>query len=176
MKGLGSIAADAFRYIAGKESGAFMNGSMKAAFRTATHSLGSTSAAHEAYKNIKMQLLFAVPMALITPGTPEEKMQGLAMGLGTAFMTMGMNSPWRQAGWSTAMSMLPGMSHFARGIVQGYRGALESRTSLAIPFSHSNLAMDQAFSTLQYSRQRMSDAYSNVGSEAGFFAARYMQR
>jgi hypothetical protein len=169
-------AGAAFKFIAGKEAGAFTGGMLKAAYKTATSSEFGTGLAHEAYKNIKLQLALGIPFALITPGTPEEKLNGLALNLGTAFMTMGMNSPWRQMGWGTAMSMIPNMGSFARGVVLGYRGALESRTSLAIPFSHSNLAMDQAFATLQYSRQRMSDAYSNVGAEAGFFAARYMQR
>lgn len=172
MKAVNTILKGVF----GKEFGAFTGGNIKKGFEMARGTLGSNVGAKEAYQNIKMNLMFSVPIALISPGTPEEKLQGLALNLGTAFMTMGMNSPWRQFGLQTAMTMIPQMGTLARGVVQGYRGALESRTSLAIPFSHSNIAMDQAFSTLQYSRQRMSDAYSNVGSEAGFFAARYMQR
>lgn len=170
---LGSLA----KFVLGKEAGAAFSGKLiSAAWKGASKNPISKLTAHNAWHALKMQLYIGVPFTLLSPGTPEEKMQGLASNLGTAFMTMGMNSPWRQFGWSTALTLLPHMGGISRGVVQGYRGALESRTSLAIPFSHSNLAMDQAFSTLQYSRQRMSDASSNVGSEAAFFAARYMSR
>jgi len=117
-----------------------------------------------------------VPVTLLAPGTPEEKLEGLKMNLGTAFMVMGMTSPWRQFGWSTALTLLPNFGNITRGIVQGYRGALESRTSVAIPFSHSNLAMDHAFSTMSYSQSRMSEGYQNLTGQAAFYSARYASR
>lgn len=166
----------AARLIFGKEIGFLGKGLIGSSLKGAIRNPISKVTAHNAWHALKMNLYIGLPLTLLSPGTPEEKLQGLALNLGTAFMTLGMNSPWRQFGWSTALTLLPHMGGITRGIVQGYRGALESRTSLAIPFSHSNLAMDQAFATLQYSRQRMSDAYSNVGSEAAFFAARYMAR
>jgi hypothetical protein len=133
-------------------------------------------AANKTWNGIKWNLALTVPLTLLGPGTPEEKMHSLGIIAGTTYLTMGMTSGWRQFGWGMAFSLIPSLSSLSRGIVQGYRGAIESRTALAVPFSHSSMAMDQAFATLQYSRQRMSDAYSNVGAEAGFFAARYMQR
>lgn len=163
------------RMLLGKEAGAFMQGNLKNAFKgiSGKATLGT---AHAGMQAMRMQLYMAVPLTILSPGTPEEKMQNLAWNLGAAFMTMGMSSPWRQFGWGTALAMMPHYGSMTRGIVQGYRGTLEARTSLAIPFSHSTLAMDQAFASLQYSRTRVSDAYTTIGSEAAFFAARYTSR
>jgi hypothetical protein len=117
-----------------------------------------------------------LPMVVLTGHTAKEKLEGLTFSVAATFLTAGMNSPWRQAGWSFALTFMPHFGSIARGIVHGYRGALESRTSLAVPFSHSTLAMDQAFATLQYSKSRMSEAYTYLGNEAAFFSARYMAR
>lgn len=164
------------KFLGGREIGAFTKGLVGKGFDAFKKTTGTRFTAHNAMNALKMQLYVGVPLTLISSGTPEEKMQGLLLNLGTGFMTMGMNSPWRQFGWSTAITLSPHYGSAMRGVVQGYRSALESRTSMAVPFSHSNLAMDQAFASLQYSRARLSDAYQNVGSEAAFFAARYTSR
>lgn len=176
MKG---FLAGLVRFIGGKEVGAFTKMGGKTligeAMRQAKTPV-SLLTAHNSWQAFKMNLVLGLPAIVLTPGTPEEKLKSAGLLAATSFMTLGMNSPWRQFGWGMAMSLLPMSGAITRGIVQGYRGALESRTSLAIPFSHSNLAMDQAFATMQYSQQRVSDAYSNVGFEAAYFAARYTSR
>lgn len=162
--------------ILSKDIGALSPGLIKSTISSTWKSPISAATANSAWKALKLQLYVGVPLSLIAPGTPEEKLKGLGTNLLTAYLTMGMNSPWRQFGWGTAMAIAPNLGNITRGIVQGYRGSLESRTSLAIPFSHSTMAMDQAFATFQYSRQRLSDAYVNIGNEATFFAARYLAR
>lgn len=164
------------RLIVGKEIGALSKGLFSKSLSSAIKNPISKVTAHNAWHALKYQLYIGVPLTLVSPGTPEEKMNGLALNLGTAFLTMGMNSPWRQFGWSTALTLLPNLGAVARGAVQGYRGALESRASLSIPFSHSSMAMDQAFATLSYSHTRMSEAYSSLNGQAAFMAARYMSR
>lgn len=105
-----------------------------------------------------------------------ERLTNLAWDVGLAFGTLGMGSGWKQAFWSMAGFMIPHMADVTKGIVSGYRGALESRTSAYVPFSHSSAPMDQAFLTMQYAKTRVSGAYSNIGSEAAFMASRYMAR
>lgn len=164
------------RFLAGREIGAVSLGTIgKSVSALKLPTVGRVTA-HNAMSALKMQLYIGIPATLLTPGSPEEKMQSLGLNILTGVMVMGMNSPWRQFGWSTLATLAPQFGNMARGLVHGYRSALESRTSLAVPFSHSNLAMDQAFATLQYSQQRLSEAYQNVGSEATYFAARYTSR
>lgn len=165
-----------FKFLLGKEVGAFTKGLVGRSFAGAFKGTMSQVTAHNAWHALKMQLYIGLPLTLLAPGTPEEKAKGLAMNVAAGFLTMGMNSTWRQFGWNAALSLLPHFGGMTRGIVQGYRGALEARTSLAIPFSHSSMAMDQAFATMQYSQSRMSEAYSNLNGQAAFFAARFMSR
>ncbi len=143
--------------------------------KAAINAARSPFAARHAMGAMKAQAVLA-GFSLLAPGSPQEKLQGLAINAGAAFLVMGMNSPTRQILWSVGIGMAPAFGSMMRGVLHGYRGALESRTSAHIPFSHSTIAMDQAYSTLQYSKQRMNDAYSNVGNEAAFFAARFMAR
>jgi len=173
---MGAFWKGALRFVAGKELGALKGNILKNSWKIASSQPISSKIAHNAWHALKLQLYIGVPLTLLSPGTPEEKMQGLALNLGSYFMTMGMNSPWRQFGWMTALTIMPHMGSVTRGIVQGYRGALESRTSLSIPFSHSTMAMDQAFSTLQYSQSRLQEANSTLTGQAAFMAARYMSR
>lgn len=131
--------------------------------------------AKAALNNLKWQLP-VMGLGLLGPGTPHEKMENVMWNVAGFYLTLGMGSPWRQAAWGFAIGAVPLYGQMMRGLAHGYRGALESRSSVSIPFSHSTIAMDQAYATLQYSRQRMSDAYQTVGSEATFMAARYMSR
>lgn len=130
--------------------------------------------------NVKQQAiygtLFGVGAGILAKQSPHEIVKNTAVNIGIGALTLGVNSPWRQMGYATLISMAPSFGGIARGLVSGYRGVLESRTSVAIPFSHSTLAMDQAFAAMQYSKQRMSDAYQHVGNEAAFFSARFLQR
>ena len=176
---MGRIFAGVGRFLAGKEAGAFFSGGkrvMGMAWGAAKSNPISNITAHTAWRSMKMFAFMNTPLILMGPGSPEEKMQSITWALGAPFLVMGMNSPWRQFGWSFALAVMPHFGSITRGIVQGYRGALESRTSLAIPFSHSTMAMDQAMSTLQYSQSRLSDSYSNLGSQAAFYSARYLSR
>ena len=167
MKGIFSLVATAL-----KAGGRFLAGDAAFAIKN-PYTLKLASKAMGAAKlNIGMGLAWG----LLTPGTPHERLTNALTNASIGFMTMGMSSPFRQMGWSMALGMIPHFASMTKGVVRGYRSTLESRTSVAIPFSYSTVAMDQAFATLQYSRQRMSEAYQNVGSEAAFFAARYMSR
>lgn len=134
-------------------------------------------AAHGVMRNAKMALGWAAATSILGPGTPSEKIKNFGSNALVTYMTLGMGSSFfRQNLWAGAAVLAPHFGSMARGVVQGYRGALESRTSLAIPFSHSNLAMDQAANTLAYSQSRLNDSYSSLSNQAGFMAARYMVR
>ncbi len=128
------------------------------------------------WAGMRLQLVAGAVVGTIGPGSPKEKIHNMAFNLGAAYLTMGMGSPFRQLFWSMALGMAPQFGNMIRGVVKGYRGVLESRTAAAVPFSYSSIGMDQAFATLQYSKQRLADAYQNTGSEAAFFAARYTSR
>lgn len=145
--------------------------SLKAAFKNPI----STTTARSAWGAMKWQVP-GVALSLLTPGTPEEKLNAIGLNLLTGYLTLGMNSPWRQALWGIGSGIAPFSGTMLRGVVQGYRGALESRTSLSIPFSHSSVSMDIAYSTLAYSQSRLSDANSTLTGQASFMAARYMSR
>lgn len=129
-----------------------------------------------ASKHLKLNALLLFGPALLGHESPHEKMHQMATGALMFYMTMGMGNGFKQFAWSVGLTMAPHFSSMFRGVLHGYRGALESRSSAAIPFSHTSVAMDQAFATLQYGRSRLNDAYSSVGTEATFFAARYMSR
>jgi hypothetical protein len=108
-------------------------------------------------------------------GDPAEKARSVIGQTFLLFATLPMG-PAAQVFWQFAVTAGPMLPAVAKGLVAGYRGALEARTSLAVPFSHSTVAMDQAFAAAQYAQTSMQGAYSIIGSEAGFMAARYMSR
>lgn len=130
----------------------------------------------KASTHIKFQGLFLAHTMFLSRGTPEEKMHMAASQIGTFLMTAGMKSGWRQAFWQSALAIAPHLPDMGRGLVQGYRGVLEARTMASVPFSYSTLAMDQAFSSMQYAQSRMQDGYSTLGGEAAYMSARFMQR
>jgi len=133
----------------------------------------------KASKNALNNLLFQAPgilATLVLPGSPAEKMENLAWNVGAYYLTMGMNSGWRQAAWGIALSAAPFAGDIVKGAASTYRGQLESRTSAIVPFTHNTMNMDQAFASMQYARSRMGEAYSMVGNEASYMAARYLQR
>lgn len=136
----------------------------------------SAAGASASWASLRNQFIIGAGASLLMPGTTKEKVTNAVANTTALYLTLGMNSGWRQFGWGVALSLVPSFGMMARGIVQGYRGVIESRTAAAIPFSYSTMGMDQAFATLQYSRQRLSEGYQNVGSEAAFFSARYMSR
>lgn len=172
MKGLSGL----FKAFMGKEVGALSPGLIWSSLKSGTKNAISNSTAKSAWQAMKFNLIFGGAASLLAPGTADEKLANLSLTVGTAFMTMGMNSPWRQMFWGSMANMMPHFSGITRGIVQGYRGSLESRTSLSIPFSHSSMSMDVALSTMQYSQSRLAEANSTLNSQAAFFAARYLSR
>lgn len=102
------------------------------------------------------------------------------------WMTSAFLSPGKQMLWGTLFSMSGSFASMSRSVVSGYRGAMESRTMAAIPFSYGSGSMDQALMSLQYTRQRMSElSYGQqsrvhqdlrVGAEAQMYSARYLSK
>lgn len=120
--------------------------------------------------NIKSQLIIQGVFAGITMmgnSSPQEKMRALSEQ-GMLFWMTGNMSMGRQIAMQMALRASSHMPDLARRSVTGYRNYLDSRTMSQIPFSHSNLPMDLAFSSMQYSQQRMSGMYSIIGNEAIF--------
>jgi hypothetical protein len=120
--------------------------------------------------------VFAVPTILNKNLSPGEKLKRLGTDALVFSLTSGMKSGVAQLLWTTGLFMAPAMPGLMRGMVHGYRGSLEARTSAAVPFSHSTMPMDQAYATLSYARSRMSEAFEGIGSEASWMAARFMTR
>lgn len=113
-------------------------------------------------------------LSLAIPGTRKEKLESLAVNLGTTALTF--HSGWR--GQLQAMLLgnavrLPGM---IRGMSTHYRAGLSARTSAAVPFSHSNIQMDLAFNCLNYGIQQSNSMGSYYGREGNYYSARYMNR
>lgn len=105
----------------------------------------------------------------------QEKLHAIIGQTAMFWLTMGMGGA-RQMLWQSAFMISGALPSVARGLVSGYKSSIESRTSLAVPFSHSSMAMDQAFAGLQYAQNRLQGAYTSIGGEASFMAARYLQR
>lgn len=127
-------------------------------------------------RNIALGLV--APMLInATLVPPEERAAAVTRDVAIFYATMGMRNQVRIALWSTALAMSTAFNGMARGVVNSYRNTIESRTSAAVPFSHSTVSMDQAYSALQYAKHRLGNAYGAFsGSEATMFASRYMQR
>jgi len=119
---------------------------------------------------------FQAAASLLVPGSPEAKLESMKLGTAMWFLTMGMKNPGRQNFWFTMATLAPQSGQMLRGVVQQYHSVEQSRTSAAIPFSHSTMAMDQAMMTLQYAQGRMNGAYAGLGAQASMYAAKYMQR
>ena len=60
-----------------------------------------------------------------------------------------------------------------RGLVNGVRTGLSHRTSLHVPFSHSNINSQAAGLAYSYAQQKMAGGYSSMGNEAIHFASRF---
>lgn len=114
---------------------------------------GAYSAIHN--KNLdprdrRKEALTSVGMAALTFNHKHPTVMGMALNLGMH---------------------LPGM---ARSMVGSYRSALEARSMVAIPFSHSSAPMDIAYQSMQYGMSRVNDARGNQGSEAAMYASKYI--
>lgn len=125
-------------------------------------------------KNVVWQGVWMAPV-LFSHQSSEDKAKILGSQAATFFVSMGM-SPGRQMFYQAALALGMGIPHAMKGVAHSYRQIQESRTSLAVPFSHSSVSMDQAYSSLQYAKSRMQGAYTALGSEASFFASRYTSR
>jgi len=125
-------------------------------------------------KNVAFQGLFMAPV-LFSHKDPSEKTKELGAQAGLFFLTAGMGSG-RMVFYQAALQVGMGIPHAMKGLAHSYRSMQESRTSLAVPFSHSSVSMDQAYASLQYAKQRVAGGYTSLGSEAAFFASRYTSR
>lgn len=169
MRGLFSFLNSAVKQVgsAGRGLHAQMN-------RTGVRS--SLEAGTKLSTHMKIQGAFLAHTLFFSQGTPKERMNMAGQQVGLFLLTSGMKSGWRQGFWQAMMTLGPHMPDMGRGLVQGYRGVLESRTMASVPFSYSTLNMDAAWASMQYSQARMGDAYGALNGQAAMFSARYLQR
>lgn len=125
---------------------------------------------------IKMHLALTGVSLFISTGSPTQRMKDAAVNTLFLWSTLGMNAGSRQFLWGIGIMAAPHIGTMLRRSVDLYRSSLESRTTLAVPFSHRTQHMDQAYGTLQYAKGRLSEAYSGLGSEAAMFSAKYLSR
>jgi hypothetical protein len=127
----------------------------------------------ELHSQLKWTALGLIPI-MLAPGSSKEKFHGAASVLGVFALTMGMGSPARMQMWGAILGASPGLNKIGHLAVQSYRGVLESRTSAAVPFSHTTLNQDLAFQSMQYSMGRLNQANGMAG-QASWMAARYLR-
>lgn len=122
-------------------------------------------------KELFRAVSFSVIPPLLFSHDKKQTAKDMAFNLAIIPLTLGLPRKWQFAAQAAVpfATMAPAL---ARGVIQGTRTSLDMRTSAAIPFSHSNIATDQAFAALQYANSRMNEA-TNSGSEAAFMAAKF---
>jgi len=106
--------------------------------------------------------------------TAREKMQSVGLGIGTNMLVGGMGQMGQMFG-GMGIQFAAQMPAWGRGLTTRYRSGLESRSSAAVPFSHSNLPMDQCLASLNFARQSIGGMSSDYG-QASAFASRFMSR
>lgn len=107
---------------------------------------------------------------------PAERRKSLVTNLGIVALTMGHRSVLTQQLMSWGLLAAAESPQLGRGIVQGLRTGLQNRTMAAVPFSMTQVNMQQAYASMEYARNRMGSAYSTIGNEAAMFSARYLTR
>ena len=148
-----------------------MNSWVDRAFKAATNTKSHTIASA-----LKFQA-FGAAVTMLTPGvSPHEKMHLLGLQLGTWYLASGIKAPWLQNATAGLLAMSPAIRRGMVGTLHAYRSSQDQRIMAAVPFTHSTLPMDQAFTALQYARSRVGDAYASTGNEAQMYAARYLAR
>lgn len=152
-----------------------MNSILDSAFKAGKNLGKDLGHSHSIASALKFQA-FGAALGLLAPGSPHEKMHLIGVQLGTWYLASGIKSPVLQNATAGLLALSPVIRRGMVGTLHAYRASQDQRIMAAVPFTHSTLPMDQAFTALQYARSRVGDAYSSTGNEAQMYAARYLAR
>jgi hypothetical protein len=119
---------------------------------------------------------FVAPFLIRKNEPRNERIKNIAVDQILNYLTIGYVTPAGAIAANVLFALSQASGGIGSALVMSVRDGLAQRTSMAVPFSHTSIPMQQANASLQYAVKSIGGAYSSLGNEASLFHAKYMSR